>query len=64
MNEIRKAVEKFKEKNGSITFTTKEIVIAIYERLDKHERDIAYNKALGIITTTIVTGLCLKVFIF
>lgn len=69
--EIQNANIKFKQKNGNIVFTTKELVIAIYEKLDQHERmitknsgNILFNKATGVILTIIITGLCLKLIMF
>jgi len=62
MKKIKNAVETFKEKNGgTISFTTKELIVGLYDKVDKIQRQTDYNKAgisiLSILTLGIITKL-------
>ena len=65
MKDIRTAVDNFKARNGgSITFTTKEIVIAIWERLDDVKTKTDYNSAAVKILSVITCGVIIKLVVF
>ena len=70
--EIKKFIEEYKKVNGEkITFTTKELILGLYKKTDemmKHDGEqdtrIAKNTATIAVIVVLLTGLCLKLFVF
>jgi len=70
--EVRKIVEKYKQENGNyIKFTSKELLLALYEKVDshikscskidaQHSKDIAYNRAMLVILWALMGGVILN----
>lgn len=58
------AIKRFKQRNGgTIEYSTKEIVTAIWEKLDGHERRITYNDVKSYFLIVLVVGIYLKMFV-
>lgn len=71
MKDIEQAVNNFKQKNGGeITYTTKELLAAVWVKLDKiyenniyMDKKITRNQAIISILTLLVVGILFKVFV-
>lgn len=62
---IEEAVNRFKQKNGgTIEYSTKELIAAIWEKLDWCEKRVTYNRANNYILIMLVVGIYLKIFAF
>ena len=65
MGRIKKAVDAYRERNGGvISFTTKELIIGLYDKVDKIQRQVDYNKAAVSIMGVILLGIITKLLFF
>ena len=65
MSRIKKAVDAYRERNGGvISFTTKELIIGLYDKVDKMQKQVSYNRATVSILSIIVLGIITKLLFF
>ena len=65
MERIKKAVDVYKSKNGGmITFTTKELIVGLYDKMDKMQKQVSYNRATVSILSIVTLGIITKLLFF